>query len=208
MKRADETQLVIRRVSPWSVLRISALLYISLFAMALVASTFLWWTATSSGWRGNVESLIGDLFYAGEFQLKGGQMFRAVLATGVAVVGLGCGANVVMAVLFNLISDLVGGVKLVVAGGERSPGPSAGADPADDRVASSPTRRESTTKRAELAAPNRARQPRPTRKQGKAAGRPRVGGSAGSNRSRPRPGTSPAKPEIPVRLARRIEPKT
>lgn len=114
MMKESKTNLVIRRVSPGSVFKFSLLLYLSLYIVAVVAAIILWSVSSSTGLRANVESLIGDLFYAGNFRLKGGQLLRAALLGGAVVVGMGAGANLLMTVLYNLISDVVGGVRVTV----------------------------------------------------------------------------------------------
>ena len=105
---------VITQVGPTSVLRFSVLLYASLWVVLLVAGVFLWLVASALGVRANVESLAADLFASETFSFKSLQMLRAALLAGAAMIGLGTGFNVVLAVLYNLISDLVGGVRVVL----------------------------------------------------------------------------------------------
>ena len=105
---------VITRVRPSSVLRFSVLLYASVWVILLIAGIFLWLAASVLGVRANIESLAADLFASETFSFKSMQMLRASLLGGAALVGLGTGANVVLAVLYNLISDLVGGVTVVL----------------------------------------------------------------------------------------------
>ena len=105
---------VVTRVRPTSVLRFSVLLYVSVWVILLVAGICLWLAASVLGVRANVESLAADLFASETFSFKSMQMLRASLLGGAAIVGLGTVANVVLAVLYNLISDLVGGVRVVL----------------------------------------------------------------------------------------------
>ena len=116
----EDSGAVLRRIAPASVLRLSALLYASLYVVGLVAVAILWWMSSSTGIRGNVESLIGDLFYAGDFRFKGSQLFRAAALGGALVVGLGTGFNVLMAVLYNVLSDAVGGVRIEISSRPRA----------------------------------------------------------------------------------------
>ena len=112
--RRPSVNAVITRVRPTSVLRFSVLLYLSVWVILLVAGIFLWIAASVLGVRANIESLAADLFASETFSFKSLQMLRASLLGGAALVGLGTGANVVLAVLYNLISDLVGGVGVVL----------------------------------------------------------------------------------------------
>ena len=105
---------VIRKIDTWSVFRVSVLFYFALYCVLLVAGVILWAAASATGLRENVESFIADLIASGKFQFVGGELFRASAIGGAVLVVLGAGANVLLAVLYNLISEVVGGVSLVV----------------------------------------------------------------------------------------------
>ena len=90
------------------------LFYFALYCVLLVAGAILWAVATATGLRENVESFIADLIASGKFEFVGGELFRAAAIGGVILVVLGAAANVLLAVLYNLISEVVGGVSLVV----------------------------------------------------------------------------------------------
>jgi uncharacterized iron-regulated membrane protein len=106
-------RLVVRRVEPWTVLKFSVLLFATLYLVILVAGLVLWAAATATGVRGNVEKFIGDLIASDDFHLLGGTVVRASVLGGAVLVLLGTGANVLFAVLYNLISDVVGGIVIV-----------------------------------------------------------------------------------------------
>jgi hypothetical protein len=106
-------RLVVRRVEPWTVLKFSVLLFATLYLVMLVAGLVLWAAATATGVRGNVEKFIGDLIASGDFHLLGRTVVRASVLGGAVLVLLGTGANVLFAVLYNLISDVVGGIIVV-----------------------------------------------------------------------------------------------
>lgn len=57
----------------------------------------------------------------GEFQFEDGRILQAVLLGGLVLVVAGAAFNVVLAVLFNLISDLTGGVRVTVLEEEPTP---------------------------------------------------------------------------------------
>ena len=106
-------RLVVRRVEPWTVLKFSVLLFATLYLVILVAGLVLWAAATATGLRENIEKFIGDLIASDDFRILGGTMFRASVVGGLMLVVLGTGANVLLAVLYNLISDVVGGIIVV-----------------------------------------------------------------------------------------------
>jgi hypothetical protein len=105
---------VIRRVDPWTVLRFSLLFYACMLVVALVAGFLLWGAASTTGVVDNVERFVKELFALESFKINGGLIFRSTLIGGAMLVLLGTGANVLMAVLYNLTSDVVGGIEVVV----------------------------------------------------------------------------------------------
>ena len=136
MRRSPAAQgrrvrLVVRRVEPWTVLKFSVLLFATLYLDILVAGLVLWAAATATGLRENIERFIGDLIASNDFRILGPTMFRASVVGGVVLVVLGTGANVLFAVLYNLISDVIGGIIVVfeerpTRRGQRPPAPADG----------------------------------------------------------------------------------
>jgi hypothetical protein len=114
--RARKVHRIVRHVEPWSVLKISLIFYFCLWIIMLVAAAFLWRVASGSGVVDNVESFIEEIFALeeGSFALEAGQMFRAYAVGGLVMVVAATGFTVLLAVLFNLISDLTGGVRVSV----------------------------------------------------------------------------------------------
>lgn len=106
-------RLVVRRVEPWTVLKFSVLLFATLYLVILVAGLVLWGAATATGLKENVEKFIGELVASEDFRILGPTMLRASVLGGMVLVVLGTGANVLLAVLYNLISDVVGGIAVV-----------------------------------------------------------------------------------------------
>jgi hypothetical protein len=143
--RVRKVGRVLRRVDAWSVFKISIIFYIVLYVILLVAGILLWNLANTTGTVSNVEGFIRDLFGLKTFSFDGQKMFRASWVLGAFLVLAGTGLNVTLAVLFNLISDLVGGVRVtvleeevvlhqrpVVLAPEEPPAP---AEPVDEAVA-------------------------------------------------------------------------
>jgi hypothetical protein len=105
---------VIRRVDTWTVLRFSVLFYLSMLVVVLVAGVLLWVAASAAGAVDNFEKFVKDLFVLKSFNLRPGLIFRATFVGGLLLVLLGTGANVLMAVIYNLTSDVVGGIEVSV----------------------------------------------------------------------------------------------
>lgn len=105
---------MVHRVDPWTVLRFSALFYGSMLLVGLVAGLLLWIAAATTGVTDNVEQFIKELFAFDSFQLSGGVALRTAVVGGAVLVLVGTGANVMMAVFYNLTSDVVGGIEVTL----------------------------------------------------------------------------------------------
>ena len=112
--RARKVRRLIRHVEPWSVLKISLVFYFCLWVALLIAGGILWSLAVSSGMVGNLENFVTELAALERFELNGDQIFRAVAIGGLVLVVVAAGFTVLMAVLFNLISDIIGGIRVTV----------------------------------------------------------------------------------------------
>jgi hypothetical protein len=114
--QARKTHRLVRHVEPWSVLKISLIFFFCIWVILLTAAVLLWQVAKSSGVIDNVENFIEEIFALkeGSFAFEGGQMFRAYAVGGLVMVVAATGFTVLLAVLFNLISDLTGGVRVTV----------------------------------------------------------------------------------------------
>jgi hypothetical protein len=112
--RARKVKRIVRHIDPWSVLKLSLLFYACLFVVFMVAGTLLWNLAGAAGTISSIESFIKDLGAFKTFSFSGGTIFRASFLAGLILVIAGSGLNVLLTVLFNLISDLVGGIRISV----------------------------------------------------------------------------------------------
>jgi hypothetical protein len=112
--RARKVRRVLRHVDPWSVLRLSLLFYLCLFLIFMVAGVILWNIAAHAGTITRIENFFKDSGTFENWSFKGDVMFRASAIGGLVMVLTLTGLNVLAAVLFNLISDLVGGIRVTV----------------------------------------------------------------------------------------------
>ncbi len=112
--RARKVRRLVRHVEPWSVLKISLIFYFCLWVIMLIAGVILWNLAVSSGTVDNIEKFITELFALESFTFNADQIFRASAIGGLVLVVAGSGFTVLMAVLFNLISDVTGGMRFTV----------------------------------------------------------------------------------------------
>ena len=119
---------VVRSVDTWTVLRVSFLFYVCVLLVFLIAGSLLWLVASTFGIVHNVEKFIGKLFDLNSFRFRAWSILLGSTLGGMVVVLLGTGANVLAALLYNLISDVVGGVEITVVE-EQSPVAAAGVAP-------------------------------------------------------------------------------
>lgn len=113
-RRARKVRRIIRRVDAWSVLKVSLLFYFCVYVIAMVAGVLLWSAAQQAGTIEGFEGFIADLGAYELFTFEGDQIFNGALLAGLVLVIAGSAGNVLLAVLFNLISDLTGGLRVTV----------------------------------------------------------------------------------------------
>ena len=105
---------VIRGVDAWTVMRFSFLFYGSMLVVFLVAGTLLWTAASAVGAVRSVEKLVRDYFALASFRIQAWTLLKASLIGGLVLVLIGTGVNVLLALVYNLTSDVVGGVEVTV----------------------------------------------------------------------------------------------
>lgn len=111
--RVRRVTRVVRHIDTWSVFKIALLFNIFLYAVCLTAGVMLWRVALSTGTIENIERFF-ESFGWQTFELKGGEIYHNAWIAGLfGVVGL-TGLAVLAATIFNLITDLVGGIRVTV----------------------------------------------------------------------------------------------
>ena len=111
--RVRRVSRVVREIDPITTLKVAAVLHLVLYVTALVALTLLWSVASATGTIDNIESFL-ESFGWETFVFDGRQLFVNVMFLGLFLVALGTIIWVLGAVVFNLITDLVGGVRVTV----------------------------------------------------------------------------------------------
>ena len=111
--RVRRVTRVVRHVDTWSVFKVALIFNVFFYAVAMVAGVLLWQVAYATGTIDNVEKFFEGFGWE-SFDFNGGQIFHNAWIAGLFVaVGL-TGVAVLLATLFNLITDLVGGVRFSV----------------------------------------------------------------------------------------------
>ena len=113
--RTRQARVVIRKVGPWSVLKLSLIFYLCVMVVILGALVILYGVLDAIGALDSVTRLIRDLFADQTFEINGEWLFTRGLLIGLAMVVLWSLINVFVAFLYNLISDIVGGVEVTLS---------------------------------------------------------------------------------------------
>jgi hypothetical protein len=113
--KARHAKVVVRKVGPWSVLKISFLFYLCVMAVILGALVILYGLLGAIGALDSLQRLIQDLFADRSFQISGNWLFTRGLAIGFGMVVLWTLINVFVAFLYNLLSDIVGGIEVTLS---------------------------------------------------------------------------------------------
>src|SRR6266545_1474057 len=108
---ARKTRVVVKRVGPWSVFRFSLLFY---FCVMLVVLTGLIILYNILGALGAIDSIGEFLDEKKKFHINGWFLFSRAFAFGLVMVVFWSLVKLVVTFMYNLISDLVGGLEITL----------------------------------------------------------------------------------------------
>ena len=112
--RVRRVRRLVRHIEPWSVLKVCLVFYLCVWGLLVIATRMLWSAADEAGTISKVESFIEELFALETFTFDSAQIFRIFVLGGLVLVVGGIGVTVVLVILFNLISDLTGGIRFTM----------------------------------------------------------------------------------------------
>lgn len=139
-RKARRVKRTIRRVELWSVLKVSLLFYVCMYVVALASLALLWGFAHSAGLVDNFEGFMSDVGFE-NWRFYGEEIFRRCAIIGAILVLTGALLTTLATALLNVISELTGGIRVVVIEEVPLPAPAPAAapaplgDPAPDPVA-------------------------------------------------------------------------
>ncbi|HEX4979839.1 MAG TPA: DUF3566 domain-containing protein [Acidimicrobiales bacterium] len=113
MAQGRRVRRVVRRIDTWSVLKVSSLFFFTFTLVVLLAGVLLWVAGSVFGAVDSVEDFMQTIGFT-DFEFVGSQLLRGFVAAGLVIVLLGTGFSVLVSVVYNLISDLVGGIQMTV----------------------------------------------------------------------------------------------
>lgn len=112
MSPVRRVRRIIRKIDPWTVLKVS-LVFNALIGLAFVLGSVVFWSVfVNAGIPEKISELAEALTLS--FNPDGPTYFRIVLLLGVIWTILATGFATLAALLYNLISDIVGGIEVVV----------------------------------------------------------------------------------------------
>lgn len=112
-RRVIRRDIMVRRVDPWSVLKISVVFYSSILIITMLANAIFWAFIARLGLIDQVTEIAGALNIA--LRINTGNILRATFLVGVLGVIFGSAVNVFFTFLYNLVSDLIGGIRVDLA---------------------------------------------------------------------------------------------
>jgi hypothetical protein len=109
----------IRRIDPWSTLKVSLLLSVALFFVWMIAVAFLYLVLGGMGVWAKLNSNVGDLLNntsgsAGEL-VSSGTIFGGAVLIGLVNIVLLTAMATIAAFVYNLATDLIGGIEVTLA---------------------------------------------------------------------------------------------
>jgi hypothetical protein len=108
----------IRRIDPWSTLKVSLVLSVALFFVWMIAVAFLYLVLGGMGVWSKLNSNVGDLLNnaSGSADLvSSGAIFGSALLIGLVNIVLFTAMATIGAFVYNLTTDLIGGVEVTLA---------------------------------------------------------------------------------------------
>jgi hypothetical protein len=116
------TRVVVRKVGPLSVFKFSLLFYLCVMLIVLFALTIVYGVLSAAGAIDSFESVLGEVFGTGvtstggaePLEINGGTLFAWSFMGGLVFALVWSLINVFVALLYNLIADIVGGVEVTL----------------------------------------------------------------------------------------------
>jgi hypothetical protein len=124
------TRVEVRRIGPFSVLKFSLIFYFCIFLVLYLSLAIIWGILSASGAIDSLEQLLGVIFpssgarsptgelstgEAPPLEIATGQLFTWLFIGGCVGVAVWSCINVFVAIMYNLISDIVGGIEVTLA---------------------------------------------------------------------------------------------
>jgi hypothetical protein len=122
---ARRTRVIVRKVGPWSVLRWSLFFYFCVMLIFFFAAVFVYGILQSAGVLSGISKLAESAGLgcttvpAGQtaschFEFHSGYIFSRMFVIGVVLVLIWSVVNMLISILYNLVSEILGGIELTL----------------------------------------------------------------------------------------------
>jgi hypothetical protein len=111
--RVRRVTRVVRHIDPWSTFKLALVFSVLLYGILLTAGVLIWNVALNTGTVDNVERWFTQ-FGWDTFEMKGGEIYHNAWVGGLFGVVALTGFAVLAVTLFNLVSDMIGGIRMTV----------------------------------------------------------------------------------------------
>jgi hypothetical protein len=113
-----QAKMVVKRVNPWSVLKFSLLFYFCVMLIFLLALAIVYWALGVFGVLDSAADLLTTAGFGSPqrgFEFNGYWIFSRMLLFGGVGVVVWSLVNLFLSLLYNLVSDVVGGISITLA---------------------------------------------------------------------------------------------
>jgi hypothetical protein len=115
-----QSRCQVRRFDLWSVLKISLCFYLAAVVIIVIAGVVLWAIADAAGAIHNIEKFMGKILSSKNYHLVSAQILEGTVLVGLVLAALMTIISVVGAALYNLFSELFGGVEITLVESDQS----------------------------------------------------------------------------------------
>ncbi len=117
MANVRRVRRIIRKIDAWTVFKVSAVIW-AVAALAMVLGLVMFWAVVSAAEiPDRITTFLIDITLLSEGSDPFGDndsFLRLAIFGSIALSVLGCGVTTLLAVMYNLVADVVGGVEIVV----------------------------------------------------------------------------------------------
>ncbi|HET9075863.1 MAG TPA: DUF3566 domain-containing protein [Acidimicrobiales bacterium] len=108
----SRSRVVIRHIDVATVAKVSVLFWLLTLVVVVVAAVLLWAAADSFGTLPSIDKSVRTLFSLRKFRLEPGAVAMYTAAAGLVIAVVGTLASILLALIYNLIADVVGGIRV------------------------------------------------------------------------------------------------
>ncbi|MGZ4674934.1 MAG: DUF3566 domain-containing protein [Acidimicrobiia bacterium] len=109
-----QSRVEMAKVDLWSALKVSLCFYLAGLAITIVAGLVVWLLLDAAGQIHNFEKFMGEILSAKDYHLVATEILVGAVLVGLVLVALMTLLTVIAAALYNVFSDLVGGVEITL----------------------------------------------------------------------------------------------